>query len=130
MSAGTVPLTSIPCFFVAGDELDGLLLDLRRVLAFNEELLDVAAGVNEDVPRREWTADGVRRIGALGRNLLLFAADKASVLACHASRFVLSLSYMAYWTCPATRGLGRSTAPATATAPHLLSIDASLPLGR
>ena len=47
------------------------------MLAFNEELLDATTGVNEDAPRREWTHNGVQRIGALGRKLLLFAADKA-----------------------------------------------------
>ena len=78
-----------PVLSHAGDELNGLMLDLSRVLAFNEALLDAAAGVNEDAPRCEWTADSVQRISMVGRKLLLFAADKVSIAACRASCFML-----------------------------------------
>ena len=49
------------------------------MLCFNEELMDIAAGVNEDAPRREWTPQAVQSVAAVGRKLLLFAADKARV---------------------------------------------------
>ncbi len=61
----------------AGDDISGLLLDLGRVLAFNEELMDVASAVNEDAPRRKWTPEAVRNIATIGGKLLHFAADKA-----------------------------------------------------
>lgn len=66
----------------ADNDISGLLLDLGRVLCFNEELMDAAAAVNEDAPRREWTPEVVQSVAAIGRKLLLFAADKAGV---HAS---------------------------------------------
>ena len=72
--------TSHPGASQAGDDVSGLLLDLGRVLAFNEELMDVAAAVNDDAPRREWTPAAVRNIGRIGGKLLHFAADKAGVL--------------------------------------------------
>ena len=49
------------------------------MLAFTEELMDVAAAVNEDAPRREWTPEAVQTIGTIGGKLLHFAADKAGV---------------------------------------------------
>ena len=56
--------------------MDGLLHDLGRALAFCEELADLSAETNQDVPRRSWTADDVSSMARLGRKLLAFDAGK------------------------------------------------------
>lgn len=72
-----LPLHLTPRCLHAGDDISGLLLDLGRVLAFNEELMDIASAVNEDAPRRQWTPEAVQNIATVGGKLLHFAADKA-----------------------------------------------------
>ena len=71
--------------------MDGLLHDLGRVLAFCEELTDLAAETNEDAPRRSWAPEDVHAAAGLGRKVLAFAAGKVCSLCSSSKLRALSL---------------------------------------